>query len=123
MHYIAMNRRAHKASIPGESEHPGTLLRDHVLPGLQLSVSQAARDLGVARQTLHRILAGNAAISTEMAARLERFCGVSSEFWLDCQHRYELQRAKTELASVLTRIPCRPLAESILKRIGGTYGR
>jgi addiction module HigA family antidote len=54
------------------------LLRDHVLPALQLSVGQAARDLVVTRQTLHRIVAGNAAISTEMAARLERFCGVSS---------------------------------------------
>lgn len=122
MHYIAMNRRAYRA-FPGEAEHPGTLLRDHVLPGLDLSVSQAARDLGVTRQTLHRILAGNAAISTEMAARLEKFCGVSSEFWLDCQHRYELQRAKTELASVLTRIRSRPLPECIVKKIGGTYGR
>ena len=118
-----MNRRAHAAPTQGEIEHPGTLLRDHVLPGLHLSVSQAARDLGVTRQTLHRILAGDAAISTEMAARLERFCGVSSEFWLDCQRRYELQRAKTELASVLARIRSRPLPESIVKKIGGTYGR
>jgi addiction module HigA family antidote len=118
-----MNGRAHRAEIAGEAQHPGTLLRDHVLPGLQLSVSQAARDLGVTRQTLHRILAGKAAISTDMAARLERFCGVSSEFWLDCQYRYELQRAKSELASVLTRIPSRPLPESVVKRIGGTDGR
>ncbi len=120
----AMKRRAHTASTyGGEAEHPGTLLREHVLPGLQLSVSQAARDLGVTRQTLHRILAGDAAISTEMAARLERFCGVSSEFWLGCQHRYELQRAKTELASALTRVRSRPLPEGIVKRIGGTYER
>lgn len=118
-----MNRRAHTAPTLGKAEHPGTLLRDHVLPALHLSVSQAARDLAVARQTLHRILAGNAAISTEMAARLERFCGVSSEFWLDCQRRYELQRAKIELASVLTHVRSRPLPERIVKKIGGTYGR
>lgn len=116
-----MNRLAHAAPTPGEAQHPGTLLRDHVLPGLHLSVSQAARDLGVTRQTLHRVLAGNAAISTDMAARLERFCGVSSEFWLDCQHRYELQRARTQLASALTRIPSRPLPEEVIKKIGGTY--
>ena len=113
----------HTAPTRGEAEHPGMLLRDYVLPGLHLSVSQAARDLAVSRQTLHRILAGNAAISTEMAARLERFCGVSSEFWLDCQHRYELQRAKVELAFVLSRIPSRPLPEGIIKKIGATYGR
>ena len=66
----------HTAPICGKAEHPGMLLRNHVLPGLGLSVSQAARDLGIARQTLHRILAGDAAITPEMAARLERLCGV-----------------------------------------------
>lgn len=120
---VAVNERAHAAPTHGEAEHPGTLLRDHVLPGLNVSVSQAARDLAITRQTLHRILAGSAAISTEMAARLERFCGVSSEFWLECQHRYELQRAKTELASVLTRVRSRPLPEEVVKKIGGAYGR
>jgi addiction module HigA family antidote len=99
------------------------LLRNHVLPGLCLSVSQAARDLGVARQTLHRILAGDAAITSEMAARLERLCGLPPEFWLDRQHRYELQRAKVELALVLSRIPSRLLPEAIIKKVGGIYGR
>lgn len=118
-----MDKGAHHTALTcGEAEHPGTLLRDHVLPGLHLSVSQAARDLAVTRQTLHRILAGNAAISTEMAARLEKFCGVSSEFWLDCQNRYELQRAKVDLARVLSGIPSRPLPEAIIKKFGGTYG-
>jgi addiction module HigA family antidote len=50
--------------------HPGFLLRYQVLPGLDLSVSQAARELRIARQTLHRVLAGTAAITPEMAARL-----------------------------------------------------
>jgi antitoxin HigA-1 len=119
----AMDKGAHHtAAICGEAEHPGMVLRLHVLPGLCLSVSQAARDLGVARQTLHRILAGDAAITPEMAARLERLCGVPSKFWLDCQHRYELQRTKVELAPVLSRIPSRPLPEAIIKKIGGAYG-
>jgi antitoxin HigA-1 len=118
-----MDKSAHTAPTPRAVEHPGTVLRDHVLPGLHLSVSQAARDLAITRQTLHRILAGNAAISTEMAARLEKFCGIPSEFWLGCQHRYELQRAKIELASILTRIRSRPLPARIIKNIGGTYGR
>jgi addiction module HigA family antidote len=113
----------HAAPTHGGAEHPGVLLRDHVLPGLHLSVSQAARDLAITRQALHRIMAGNAAISTEMALRLEKFCGVSSEFWLDCQHRYELQRAKEELAPVLSCIPRRPLPEAIIKKMGAFYGR
>jgi addiction module HigA family antidote len=112
----------HISATRREAEHPGTLLRNHVLPGLCLSVSQAARDLGVARQTLHRILAGDAAITPEMAARLERLCGVAPEFWLDCQHRHELKRAKVELAAELSRIPLRPLPETILKKIGANDG-
>ncbi|HEX5430666.1 MAG TPA: HigA family addiction module antitoxin, partial [Bryobacteraceae bacterium] len=84
---------------------------------------QAARDLAITRQTLHRILAGDAAITPEMAARLERFCGVPSEFWLSCQHRYELRRVEEELALVLTRIPLRPLPETIIKKIGASDGR
>ena len=114
-----MDTAAHHAAPtdPGYA-HPGSLLRDHVLPSLELSVSQAARDLGITRQTLHRILAGDAAITPGMAVRLERFCGLSSEFWLDCQRRYELQRVKEQLASVLTRIQSRPLPETIIKKIG-----
>jgi antitoxin HigA-1 len=118
-----MSHRADYATPLRESgEHPGTLLRDHVLPSLGLSVSQAARDLAITRQTLHRILAGDAAITPEMAARLGKLCGVPPEFWLERQHRYELQRAKEELAPVLTRIPSRPLPEAIIKKIGASYG-
>jgi addiction module HigA family antidote len=113
----------HAAPSCGGAQHPGMLLRNHVLPGLCLSVQQAARELGITRQTLHRILAGDAAITPEMAARLERWCGVRSEFWLDCQHRYELQRTKAELSQILSRIPSRPLPEAIIKKIGGTHGR
>ena len=87
------------------AEHPGVLLREHVLPALGLSVSQAARDLGITRQTLHRILAGSAAITPAMAARLERLCGVPSRFWLDRQQEQELRRVTVEIADVLARIP------------------
>jgi len=50
-------------------------LREDVRPALGLSVSEAARQLGVARQTLHGIMAERASITPEMAARLGRFCG------------------------------------------------
>lgn len=120
---LPMDIDAHdRVATYAPAEHPGVLLRDHVLPGLHLSVSQAARDLAVTRQTLHRILAGNAAISTEMAARLEKFCGVPSEFWLQCQQRCELQRAKIDLALALRSIPSRPLPEAIIKKLRGTHG-
>jgi len=104
-------------------EHPGVILREHVLPALGLSVSQAARDLGVSRQTLHRILAGNAAITLEMAARLEKFCGVPSRFWLERQQEHDLQRVKQEAAAALSRIPLHSLPSDIMKQIGAGHGR
>jgi len=101
---------------------PGALLRDVVLPALGLSISQAARDLAISRQTLHRVLSGAASISPEMAARLERFCGVPSRFWLDRQHDQELSRAETELGQVLGRIHAHPLPDETLELIGAAGG-
>jgi addiction module HigA family antidote len=111
------------ANLTAAQPAPGTLLRDHVLPALGLSVSQAARDLAISRQTLHRVLAGNAAITPEMAARLERFCGVPSRFWLHRQHERELRRAETALAAVLSRIPAHALPTETLMRIGADDAR
>ena len=105
-----------------EYEHPGEVLRVYVLPALKLSVTQAARDLEITRQMLHRILAGAAAITPEMAVRLERLCGVPSAFWLDRQHRCELESIRRENAAVLTRIPCRTLPKGIIKQIGASDG-
>ena len=115
-------RVTHLRTLP-LGQYPGALLRLYVLPALKLSVSQAARDLAITRQTLHRILAGAAALTPEMAVRLERLCGVASEFWLDRQHRHELQRVRRENGDVLARIPSRALPKGILKQIGASDRR
>jgi addiction module HigA family antidote len=49
--------------------HPGKIVREDVLPALNLSVSEAARLLRVSRQTLHRLFAGTIGVSPEMAVR------------------------------------------------------
>lgn len=106
------------ASTHDRPVHPGALLRAHVLPALHLSVSQAARDLVITRQTLHRILAGEAAITPDMALRLERLCGVHSGFWLHCQHQYERHRLQKTMADLLRCIPARRLPPDIIEQIG-----
>ena len=93
--------------------HPGAMLRERVLPGLGLSVLRAARDLGICRQTLHRILAGTAAVTPDMAARLARLTGLPARFWLDLQQSYDLARAEADLAEVLPRIPTYALPDAI----------
>ncbi|HEY2022945.1 HigA family addiction module antitoxin [Paraburkholderia sp.] len=103
---------------PGAACHPGALLRGYVLPGLALSVSQAAKDLGVSRQTLHRILDGSASVTAEMATRLETLTGMSSMFWLRLQCEHDIERARASLAGVLSTIPRHTLPRKIMKQIG-----
>jgi addiction module HigA family antidote len=97
------------------------LLRDTVLPALKLSVSQAARDLCIARQTLHRILAGEAAISLDMALRLEKLLGLPWQFWIERQNMHELNRIASENRELFPRIPSRSLPANVIKRIGAVY--
>jgi addiction module HigA family antidote len=91
--------------------HPGEILREDVLPALRLSVTEAARQLGVARQTLHRIIAGRAAVTPEMAVRLGKFCGNGPGLWLRLQQTYDLWHAERRLSEAVARIPShRPAA-------------
>jgi addiction module HigA family antidote len=93
------------ASPRREPTHPGAVLGEDVLPALGLSVSEAARQLRVTRQTLHRILAGRAAVTPEMAVRLGKFCGNGPGLWLRMQQAYDLWHAEQRLAKELERIP------------------
>jgi addiction module HigA family antidote len=78
--------------------HPGLTLRDDVLPALGLSVTDAAAQLGVTRVTLSRVLNGHAAISPEMALRIEAWLGVKNggeaRLWLAEQAAYDLWQAR-----------------------------
>lgn len=80
--------------------HPGETLREDVLPALGLSVAEAARQLGVSRVALSRVLHGHAAISVDLARRLEVWLrkpggrGPSAETWLRGQVAYELWQAE-----------------------------
>ena len=85
--------------------HPGAILRGDVLPALGWSVSESARQLGVSRQTLHRVLAGTMAVSPEMALRLGRFCGNGPDLWLGMQAAHDLWHARRRLKAELAAIP------------------
>lgn len=79
--------------------HPGETLREDILPALQLSVTEAAGQLGVSRVALSRVLNGRAAISVDLARRLERWLngpdkGPSAESWLRGQMAYDLWQSE-----------------------------
>ena len=75
--------------------HPGETLKEDVLPALGLTVTEAAAQLGVSRVALSRILNGKAAISVDMALRLEAWLdGPTAESWLKGQLTYDLWQAE-----------------------------
>jgi addiction module HigA family antidote len=96
--------------------HPGLTLRDDVLPALSLSVTDAAAALGVTRPSLSRVLNGAAAISPEMALRLERWLGVEhggrADVWLGLQAAYDLAAAESRARAVIRKV--KPLPAALL---------
>lgn len=74
--------------------HPGETVREDCLEPLGLSVTEAARSLGVSRKTLSLILNGHAGISPEMAVRLSKAFGSTPRHWLQLQMNYDLWHAE-----------------------------
>ena len=74
--------------------HPGTTIKNTCLRPLDLSVTTAAKHLGVARHTLSRVLNGAAGISPDMAIRLEKVGWSSADMWMRLQAHYELAQAR-----------------------------
>jgi addiction module HigA family antidote len=84
--------------------HPGSILREDTLPSLELSVTEAAKQIGVSRNSLSRIIHEHAAISPDMAIKLETwfdklgFKGGRAETWAKMQLVYDMWRARQRAA-------------------------
>ncbi len=74
--------------------HPGEVLKELCIEPLGLTVTEAAKGLGVSRKTLSTILNGKSGISPEMAVRLSIAFNTSSESWLNQQSQYDLWQAE-----------------------------
>lgn len=92
--------------------HPGLTLRDDVLPALRLGVTQAAEQLGVSRVALSRVLNGRAAISPDMALRIEAWLGVArggdARVWLAQQSAYDVWQAEQRFKAAPMRVQPAP---------------
>jgi antitoxin HigA-1 len=80
--------------------HPGRSIKDACLEPLELSVTEAAKILGVSRQALNNVVNGKAAISPEMAVRLSKAFGSTPETWLQMQLNYDLAQVRQKDISV-----------------------
>ena len=74
--------------------HPGELLREEVIAALDLSVTEAANRLAMSRVALSRVLNGKAAISPDLALRLEQAGTSTARAWLAMQANYDLWCAR-----------------------------
>ena len=99
-----MGEYAMKRPLKRPPLHPGEIVRADVLPALGLSVSEAARRLGISRQQLHRVLACTHPITTDMALRLGKLAGNGPGLWLRMQQAYDLWHAERRIKEELARI-------------------
>ena len=73
--------------------HPGELIGDS-LEELGMSISAAAKGLGITRQQLHNLIAGRSGVTPEMAVRFEKALGSSADTWLRMQMNYDLAQIR-----------------------------
>ena len=85
------NSRVMKNALP--PIHPGEIIGRDILPEVGLSVTAAARALGVSRQMLHAILAGRKPLSAVMCLKIARLFGGSPEVWMRLQATYDLKKS------------------------------
>jgi len=83
--------------------HPGETIRHDVLEPLRVSVSAAAKALGVTRPALSNLLNGRASLSPEMALRIEKAFGPKMEHLMKMQLAYDIARTRARAASIRVR--------------------
>ncbi|WP_416233226.1 HigA family addiction module antitoxin [Castellaniella sp.] len=75
--------------------HPGSLLKDDVLPALELTVTEAAAQLGVSRVQFSRFINGRSGVTPELALRLAKWIPAPTAImWLQMQADYDLWQAE-----------------------------
>jgi addiction module HigA family antidote len=94
--------------------HPGEIIKEDILPSVGLTVTAAAKALGVSRQMLHDILAQRKPLSAVMCLKVARLFGGSPEVWMRLQAAYDLKKTeqnKTVMKRVARIVPVKAVEE------------
>jgi antitoxin HigA-1 len=83
--------------------HPGVFIREEILDELGLSVSEAAEALGVRRATLSDVVNGKAAVSPEMALRIEKAFGVNMDTLLKMQAWFDARAMRDRADQIVVK--------------------
>ncbi|MEO6979996.1 MAG: HigA family addiction module antitoxin [Mucilaginibacter sp.] len=74
--------------------HPGVVLKGLYLEPMDITITQAAGQLGIARKTLSQLVNGHMGISAEMAIRLSKALNTTPQLWMNMQQGYDLWNAE-----------------------------
>jgi len=91
-----------------EPLHPGEIVKDALIDGAGLSITDAADKLGISRTALSRLLNGHAGISPEMALRLSKLLNTSIEMWINIQAQYDTW----QISKISKKIKVKPLGKA-----------
>src|SRR6202795_2544918 len=92
--------------------HPGEIIKRDILPSVGLSVTAAAKALGVSRQMLHDILGGRKPLSAVMCLKVSRLFGSTPELWMRLQASHDLKKAEQDkkvMRRVARIVPVKPV--------------
>lgn len=87
-----------------EPIHPGETLAEDFMKPYNLSAARLGPALGVPRNRISDIIRGRRGITADTALRLERYFGVSAQFWLNLQNQYDLDLAQQAAGRDIARI-------------------
>lgn len=85
------------------SIHPGEILLEEFLRPMGISQYRLAKDISVSPRRINEIVHGKRAITADTALRLGRFFGMSPQFWLNLQNRYDLEVTEDMLVGRLNK--------------------
>jgi addiction module HigA family antidote len=80
--------------------HPGGFVKSEIVEALDLSVTDAAKALGVTRPALSALLNERAALSPEMALRIEKAFSVSMDTLMRMQNSYDIAQARSRAGDI-----------------------
>lgn len=84
--------------------HPGAILRDDILPSLNLTQTELAVRLGVSRRTVSQVIHEVRPLTADMAIRLSHLLGTSPESWLNMQQTLDVWELEKKNARIYERI-------------------
>ncbi len=84
-----------------EPVHPGVVLAEDFLKGLEISQYRLAKGIGVPARRINEIVHGKRAITADTALRLGKFFDMEPQFWMNLQSHYDLEVAKDAIAGIL----------------------